>query len=173
MKVDLSQIGITLRSVVIPTETGPSFRDVYLPFDMFYRVYVAINNQGISVETAVDIALVGVLLAKEKPEDLDERTRIVYFFDYLKRHKLFPNEYWEKPEDPILSLTYHLLRDRQINYKEAAEYASYILGRKFSEPAWKQRVIRWAKRRGLPKVGQRVRTPKEPEANVEGTSLNP
>ena len=52
----------------------------------------------------------------------------------------------------VLWRSYTWLLDKQINRKQAARYASDVLGREISTDTWRKRVDRWAEKQGFPRV---------------------
>jgi hypothetical protein len=71
---------------------------------------------------------------------------------------LFHYTEWPSPDDRLLSFCYYLLRDKQINRIQAAEFASWVREKEGRGPvlteAWRKRVDRWAGQHGLPQIGK-------------------
>lgn len=77
------------------------------------------------------------------------------------------NEQWKRPEDPILSLCYHLLRHKVINREKAYQWAVQVLGKDKAGDnvdLWRKRVDYFASTRkpqALPPAAKRGRPRKE------------
>jgi hypothetical protein len=67
-------------------------------------------------------------------------------------HKLAIDEQWKAETDQVISLCYHLLRERKINRRNAADLASLLLKKETSTETWRKRVDRWVEKKGLPRV---------------------
>ncbi len=63
-------------------------------------------------------------------------------------------------EDAVIEYCYDRLARRQTNRHRAAEFASRVLGYEINAEAWRKRVDRWAKERGLPKIDLPAGRPK-------------
>ena len=112
------------------------------------------------------IALLGGLVIKASP-DADNR-RIEHSDEEKQRvddvinffAQLIKQEQWEKPDDPVFSAIYHLLRDRIITRAEAVALATPRLEspKTPDQEAFRSRLNRWVAARGLPPIGQTKRT---------------
>jgi hypothetical protein len=144
-------------TVTFPVTERHIARKIRLPpleFRRFYNIYRAINS--IDLIDVKDLAIYFGLAIKQEQLTEKDALRLSAAIKVLRR-----DEHWETPEDPILSLTYFLLQQRDITHTQAADFASEILGRQIKVNTWKQRVRRWAQKQGLPPVGQRTRKQKK------------
>ncbi len=159
IQFDAAGLKVTLQGPTMRDGTFLTAKDI--PFKTFYSVYKILQNATIDPSHLWHLACFAAVAAKGQPLDADEKQRIGAALDLMQLGGtgLFPNEAWQTDEDPVLSITYHLLRSRQITYTQAAAIASELLGQAIKPEAWRKRVDRWRNDRGLPKVGQRKRTP--------------
>ena len=144
IRVDLDTFVLASRLLLIPTITKDP--EVY---------------RGIAA-----IALLGGLVIKARP-DADNR-RIEHSDEEKQRvddvinffAQLIKQEQWEKPDDPVFSAIYHLLRDRIITRAEAVALATPRLEspKTAEQDAFRSRVNRWATARGLPPIQHTKRT---------------
>ena len=152
----INELRITL-TFESDTPDGPQPARLGLPFLTFYHLYRAIHHEDIGPDAVKWIVLFGTSLPRHGRIAMEDIQQVDLFIDALHKKQVGEDEIWETREDPILSFSYHMLRDRHVTYKEAARYASLILGETISPDTWKQRVRRWAKRQNKPKVGLRKR----------------
>ncbi len=122
-----------------------------IPFRMY--IHVCWLLQDTDVVDAALLAHAGAYIANMKRLTRQQSENITGFFEELYNQST--SEQWKTKEDPLLSVSYHLLRGKQITYAQAAEFAAWVLEKPIKTDTWKDRVMRWADRRGLPKIGQR------------------
>ncbi len=159
----VDEVTVTLR---IPVQVDGELRSLtapQIPFKVFYSVYKILNNTTIDPTDLRHLAGFAAWVAKGAPLTDAEASRLDLVLHVMQTGSggLFSDEAWQTDEDPVISITYHLLRARKITYAEAAAIARGLLGRDIKPEAWRKRVDRWRKDRGLPEVGlrQRKRTP--------------
>jgi len=152
------------------TANGIEPYSISIPLILLYHVYKAIHEDGLDLKTVRYLALFGAGIARGGSIDPSDIEAIELYTKELTKKIVYANEVWETPEDPILSLSYHLLRQRLTTYSRAALFASDILGRPIDPDTWKQRVRRWAKRQNKEKVGLRPRQPNVTQDSVMSPS---
>ncbi len=118
----------------------------------FIDLYKVVQTEGVGIANSLKLARFAALLWKtiERRPHAEQVFDVVWesIFDLLQTEK----DRWETKADVILSLTYALLKHKQMTHIQAAELASEELGRTFTETAWRLRVKRWAEKRGLDPV---------------------
>ncbi len=135
---------------------------VGIPSLILWNVYCALHHGG---PTAVKGVVDGAFLFAEFAEERDipdpksaamsilERLFIVFIDAPLAVPASSPRGV---DEEDVLQFTYILLRQRIITHQIAAEMAEGLLQRdRITDNAWRKKVDRWTKRKGLPVVGQR------------------
>jgi hypothetical protein len=60
---------------------------------------------------------------------------------------------WDDPTELALAISYEQLRLGQLTDQQTATFASTVLDRRVTPVAWRKRVDRWARRQGLPALG--------------------
>jgi hypothetical protein len=97
---------------------------------------------------AQELLLFGASLVKKETSERDvERLRLI-----LEAVHRSPIGQAEDLEDHVLWRSYTWLLEKQINRKQAARYASDVLGREISTDTWRKRVDRWAEKQHFPRV---------------------
>jgi hypothetical protein len=132
--------------------------DFTIPLLMAWRVAESIKSIG--AEKVRDIALLGAIIARGSNEvgkyTLSVRNSTEIVDVILKLTSMAPIE-GSTEEDRLLSFCYYLLKERHIDRKNAARFASMALRREIKTNTWTQRVNRWQRSRELPEVGLRAR----------------
>ncbi len=168
----------------VETKEGSQRIGFGIPIKTFYHIYKAIHENGITLETALHIALFGAAIANGQQDLLNEAPvnavangqqghpnkppvnavayqhnvdLIRFYLAQFQNKNFFLDEHWETDEDMLLSFSYKLLRDRDATPKDVAEGVSDILGRTISTDTWLQRVRRWAERNDKGPIGLRKR----------------
>ena len=118
---------------------------VEIPFVVFWSVYQTIKALG--RDYAYTVALYGASLVKPDLSDEDKRQIAdkVAAVDAFLKHR--PDH-----EADALKWSYNLLQNVKITRREAARFASEVLGYTVPEDSWRKRVDEWARKQGLPKV---------------------
>lgn len=129
-----------------------------IPFEIFWRAYTI--RQMVSAQDLVKL----FWLSRVAYGSLEEVKKQIPDLDVDQSFRQFWNEFPtmlpQPPEgvvietqvDHVLALTYTWLRERYISHKEAAQFASSVLGREIKPDTWRKRVDRWAEAHNLPKV---------------------
>jgi hypothetical protein len=134
-----------------------------IPFVVLYNVYRLVNRSALQFETAYHIAQFGAWIATHGQAPFEDLAYLARVLLSMRNTVFYPIDIiLEDDEEALISLTYLLLRSRSMTHAEAAQAASEILGKPVSANTWERRVARWAKRKGLPRIGQRQ--PRRPSA---------
>ena len=152
---DASAPAPTVRLIVRSAITGEI--EFELPAAAFLRICWSLPPGKDGYQHAMEMAQFGAWLVKQSDLSTSEierlRTVFAAFYHYAER------EQWTTRLDPLLSACYHMLRDKLVTRRGAAEFASQQLNEYVDPEAWRKRVDRWAMARGLPPVaGQRLKT---------------
>jgi hypothetical protein len=142
--------------------------EITLPWDLAWITYKALQAIGVedsfhfarAMLTVADIVKYGANI----PPGFDDEL----FYEVWQQvaDALHATDYvWETEIERVLHFTYVLLHNRHINHinhAQAAAIASQLLGEKHTEDAWRRRLARWVKARGLPELElKRGRPPKK------------
>ncbi len=125
-------------------ENGEPFTTEVSP-ELLWILYAIIDRWG--KDRACDVLTAGALLVKHELSDYDQRRLRAMIMEIEAIRVL-----WRDQEEMVLFHTFRLLYEKKMSRRDAAEYASSILGRKISTDAWRKRVDRWAETREFPKV---------------------
>jgi len=132
--------------------------DFTIPLLMAWRVVEAVRSIGF--QKVQDIALLGAMIARGSNETGKFTLSVSNSIDIVNAiHKLteIAPIQGTTEEERLLSFCYYLLRERHIDRKNAARFASTALRKEIKTNTWTQRVNRWQRSRELPEVGLRAR----------------
>ena len=100
------------------------------------------------VEIAFRVFRLGIIMNEGwSPEGVRQMRHV---FDELLR--FVEQQNIENVLEEVLQITYGMLHDKTVTRRQAAEWASRMLGRRVSSDTWRKSVDAWAKRKGYPKI---------------------
>ncbi len=152
-----------LHLVVVDSRTSKETKvPIQLPIDVFWDISEAIGKMGPDqagrfAHFIVTVSRAGLITQNLSPFPLPQE-QIVIEQVIADLAKVYTAKY-ETLEDRVLAFTHWYLR-QGMKHDVAAQFASAKLGKQYSGDAWRKKVLRWAKPRGLGKVEQRKRTKK-------------
>lgn len=148
-------------------ETGDDFPHL-LSLPVFWGWYTVIVSQGI--DQALEMAaFAGALVRHDLVDKRDGGTFVKGGLPqeeraYLRRMLECLKDMGDRNKDKethALQISYEVLGRKDWTRKQAARFASNVLGREISTDTWRKRVDRWAQRQGKPKVeAYKLSTPK-------------
>jgi hypothetical protein len=125
------------------SETGEK-HTVAIDGATFFEVGHIAKRWGI--DHAVELLTIGASVVKWQPLSEDDRRRLRQLVTQAAERS------WDSIDEMALRMTYRRLWNKEINYQQAADQASDLLGRKIDRDTWRRRIERWAERRSLPKI---------------------